>query len=108
MLEPSSEPPDLLLESTGVEGKRQRAGQHLHQKAVAGGLFERYEHAAVADGSHLALHPVRGLERVPQCRAEIGHECANMVAGGRRPPPPPPPAANPFSPRRARPPRATT
>ena len=43
--------------------------------------------SAIADGSHLALHPVRGLERVPQCRAEIGHECANMVAGGRRPQP---------------------
>src|SRR2546429_5953603 len=74
MPEPTPEPRDLLLEAGGVNGERQRAGQHLHQEAAAGRLFERHEHAAIADGSHLALHPVSGLERVPQCRAEISHE----------------------------------
>src|SRR2546428_59101 len=87
MPEPTPEPRDLLLEAAGVDGERQRAGQHLHQEAAAGRLFERHEHAAIADGPHLALHPVGGLERVPQCRAEISHERANMVAGRRRPQP---------------------
>jgi len=87
MPQPAAQLPDLLLESARVDDKRQRPGQHLHQKAAAGRLFERHEHAATADGSHLALHPVPGLERVPQCRAEIGHERANMVAGCRRPQP---------------------
>src|SRR6266542_6381678 len=70
MPEPIPEPPELLLESGGVDGEGQRAGQHLHEKAAAGRPFQRHEHAAIAHGSHLALHPVRGLERVPQCRAE--------------------------------------
>ncbi len=87
MPEPTPKPGDFLLEAGGVDGERQRAGQHLHQEAAAGRLFERHEHAAIADGSHLALHPVGGLERVPQCRAEISHERANMVAGCRRPQP---------------------
>ena len=84
MLEPTAQPRHVLLDSGGIDGERQGAGQHLHQEAAAGRPFEGHEHAAVADGSHLALHPVSGLERVPQCRAEISHECANMVAGCRR------------------------
>src|SRR5439155_1388907 len=35
MPEPTPEPRDLLLEAGGVDVERERAGQHLHQEAVA-------------------------------------------------------------------------
>src|SRR5438046_7830630 len=78
MPEPTPEPRDLLLEAGGVDGERQRAGQHLYQEAAAGRLFERHEHAAIADGSHLALEPAYRVERevrpVGNCRMFVALE----------------------------------